>query len=63
MEPPITDYFGFFVFIRAYLRASTKEQDAKRLKSELIRFAEEHGHMIASFYIANESGTTPESQS
>ncbi|WP_201580489.1 recombinase family protein [Psychrobacter sp. Pi2-52] len=44
------------MFIRAYLRASTKEQDAKRAKSELIAFANDHGHKIAAFYIENESG-------
>ena len=44
------------MFIRAYLRASTKEQDAKRAKSELIAFANDHGHKIASFYVENESG-------
>ena len=49
-----------FMFIRAYLRASTKEQDAKRAKSELIEFANAHGHKIAAFYIENESGATLE---
>ena len=44
------------MFIRAYLRASTKEQDAKRAKSELIAFANHHGHKIAAFYVENESG-------
>lgn len=44
------------MFIRAYLRASTKEQDAKRAKAELVRFAEEHDHKIAAFYVENESG-------
>ena len=44
------------MFIRAYLRASTKEQDAKRAKNELIQFANDHGHKIATFYIENESG-------
>jgi len=44
------------MFIRAYLRASTKEQDAKRAKSELIAFAKGHGHKIAAFYVENESG-------
>ena len=44
------------MFIRAYLRASTKEQDAKRAKSELIAFANDHGHKIAVFYVENESG-------
>ena len=48
------------MFIRAYLRASTKEQDAKRAKSELIAFAGEHGHKIAAFYIESESGATLE---
>lgn len=48
------------MFIRAYLRASTKEQDAKRAKSELIAFAGEHGHKVAAFYIENESGATLE---
>jgi DNA invertase Pin-like site-specific DNA recombinase len=45
------------MFIRAYLRASTKEQDASRAKESLINFAESHGHKIAAFYIENESGT------
>ncbi|MBP2279447.1 DNA invertase Pin-like site-specific DNA recombinase [Psychrobacter sp. PL19] len=44
--------------IRAYLRASTKEQDAKRAKNELIAFAKDHGHKIAAFYVENESGAT-----
>ncbi|WP_298810260.1 recombinase family protein [uncultured Psychrobacter sp.] len=48
------------MFIRAYLRASTKEQDAKRAKSELIAFTGEYGHKIAAFYIENESGATLE---
>ena len=48
------------MFIRAYLRASTKEQDAKRAKSELIAFANDHDHKIAAFYIENESGATLE---
>ena len=48
------------MFIRAYLRASTKEQDAKRAKSELIAFTGEYGRKIAAFYIENESGATLE---
>ena len=48
------------MFIRAYLRASTKEQDAKRAKNELIAFASDHGHKIAAFYVENESGATLE---
>jgi len=46
------------MFIRAYLRASTKDQDANRAKDELIAFAREHGHKIAAFYVENESGAT-----
>ncbi|WP_257020079.1 recombinase family protein [Psychrobacter sp. BI730] len=46
------------MFIRAYLRASTKEQNAKRAKSELIALAKDHGHKIAAFYVENESGAT-----
>lgn len=45
------------MFIRAYLRASTSEQDASRAKSALVSFAEANGHKIAAFYIENESGT------
>jgi DNA invertase Pin-like site-specific DNA recombinase len=48
------------MFIRAYLRASTKDQDANRAKDELITFAREHGHKIAAFYTENESGATLE---
>ncbi|MER8745541.1 MULTISPECIES: recombinase family protein [unclassified Mesorhizobium] len=44
------------MFIRAYLRASTKEQDAERARAELERFATERGLVIASFYVENESG-------
>ncbi len=44
------------MFIRAYLRASTAEQDATRAESALERFAVEHGHAIASIYIENQSG-------
>ena len=46
------------MFVRAYLRASTKEQDATRSKNELIELAANHGHKIATFYIENESGAT-----
>jgi DNA invertase Pin-like site-specific DNA recombinase len=45
-------------FIRAYLRASTKEQDASRAKNELCRFVEERGLKIAATYIENESGAS-----
>ena len=46
------------MFVRAYLRASTKEQDAGRAKSDLIEFAKEHGLQIAAFYLENESGAS-----
>lgn len=44
------------MFIRAYLRASTSEQDATRAKQSLIDFAAEQSHKIAAFYIENASG-------
>lgn len=46
------------MFIRAYLRASTKEQDATRAKAALDEFARGKGQVIASYYIENESGAT-----
>jgi DNA invertase Pin-like site-specific DNA recombinase len=46
------------MFARAYLRASTIEQDANRAKEPLQRFAREHGLTIAGFYSENESGAT-----
>jgi len=48
---------GFVVFVRAYLRASTSEQDAERAREQLERFASEHGLHIASWYVENESGS------
>lgn len=44
------------MFIRAYLRASTADQNANRARQSLIDFAAGHGHKIASFYTENESG-------
>lgn len=44
------------MFLRAYLRASTLEQNAERAKESLITFAADHGKKIASFYLENESG-------
>jgi len=46
------------MFVRAYLRASTREQDASRAKNELIEFAKERGLQIAAFYVENESGAS-----
>lgn len=43
-------------FVRAYLRASTKEQDAERAKKSLENFAEVNNLDICSFYTENESG-------
>lgn len=43
-------------FVRAYLRASTKEQDATRAKAGLDQFAADHGLRIAAYYVENESG-------
>jgi DNA invertase Pin-like site-specific DNA recombinase len=47
---------GFKMFVRAYLRASTSEQDARRAKDQLQAFAAERGLTIAAWYVENESG-------
>lgn len=44
------------MFIRAYLRASTDEQDASRAKDQLKAFAAERGMTVAAWYVENESG-------
>lgn len=46
------------MFIRAYLRASTTEQDATRARESLERFAADHGQAIASEYTENMSGAS-----
>ena len=46
------------MFIRAYLRASTKEQDASRAKADLQCFVDERGLKIAATYTENESGAS-----
>ncbi|MBD8473780.1 recombinase family protein [Pseudomonas sp. CFBP 8770] len=46
------------MFIRAYLRASTTDQDAHRAKDQLTAFAQDHGQRVAAYYIENESGAT-----
>lgn len=46
------------MFVRAYLRASTKEQDASRAKGDLQSFAQDKGVKIAAFYTENESGAS-----
>jgi len=45
-------------FIRTYLRASTKEQDASRARNQLDTFAEERGLKVAAYYTENESGAS-----
>ncbi|WP_103173672.1 recombinase family protein [Paracoccus sp. SY] len=44
------------MFIRAYLRASTKEQDANRARASLDQFAADNGIRVAGYYVENESG-------
>lgn len=48
------------MFTRAYLRASTKEQDASRARADLEAFAAERGLTIAATYLENESGASPQ---
>jgi DNA invertase Pin-like site-specific DNA recombinase len=43
-------------FVRAYLRASTSEQDALRARDSLSAFARERGLTICNYYAENESG-------
>src|ERR687894_402832 len=44
------------MFVRAYLRASTDEQDASRARQQLETFAAERGLSVAAWYAENESG-------
>ncbi|TCO80483.1 DNA invertase Pin-like site-specific DNA recombinase [Plasticicumulans lactativorans] len=44
------------MFVRAYLRASTDDQNAERARPALEAFAAEHGKLIAAYYVENESG-------
>lgn len=44
--------------VYAYLRASTKEQDATRAKSELEEFAQSNNFRISKFFTENESGAS-----
>lgn len=46
------------MFIRAYLRASTDEQDAGRARATLEQFAASHNKVIASEYLENASGAS-----
>src|SRR4051794_11034996 len=43
-------------YVRAYLRASTDEQDAGRARDQLKAFAAERGLEVVSWYVENESG-------
>lgn len=46
------------MFIRAYLRASTDEQDAGRARATIEQFTSSHNKVIASEYVENVSGAT-----
>src|ERR1700704_206925 len=48
---------GIYMFVRAYLRASTADQDASRARDQLKAFAAERGLKVAAWYTENESGT------
>jgi DNA invertase Pin-like site-specific DNA recombinase len=47
---------GVTMFVRAYLRASTDEQDADRAREQIKTFATERRLSIAAWYVENESG-------
>lgn len=44
--------------VRAYMRASTKQQDASRAQEQMKEFAASHGRKVGSWYVENESGAT-----
>lgn len=46
------------MFVRAYLRASTVDQDASRARDALHAFAEGKGRPVAAWYGENASGTS-----
>ena len=46
------------MFIRAYLRASTEDQNAHRAKGQLQAFAAERGLKVAGYYVENVSGAS-----
>lgn len=48
------------MYIFAYLRASTKEQDAERAKNRLKEFVMKHDQRIAGWYVENVSGASLE---
>ena len=47
---------GVSMFVRAYLRASTDDQNADRARDQLQAFATERGLKVATWYTENESG-------
>ncbi|MGR5429471.1 recombinase family protein [Vibrio astriarenae] len=57
MKPLKSNQGSFILIIRAYLRASTVEQDASRARDSLEEFSNEHNVSIATFYTENVSGT------
>lgn len=46
------------MFIRAYLRASTEDQNASRAKAQLQDFVKDRGLKIAAYYVENVSGAS-----
>ena len=48
------------MFVRAYLRASTADQDATRARESLELFADNHDQRIAAAYVENASGASSE---
>lgn len=46
------------MFIRAYLRASTEDQDATRARQQLQAFAKGRGHKVAACYVETVSGAS-----
>jgi DNA invertase Pin-like site-specific DNA recombinase len=46
------------MFIRAYLRASTRDQNASRARDQLAAFATDNDMAVASWYTENASGAT-----
>jgi DNA invertase Pin-like site-specific DNA recombinase len=56
METTQTEPKGFPMHARAYLRASTVEQDASRAREQVEAFAAERGLPIVGTYVENESG-------
>src|SRR3984885_6093653 len=55
-EPTQNEPEGFDMNARAYLRASTSEQDASRAREQVEAFAAERGLLIVGTYVENESG-------